>query len=228
MSKSERRNLNNTITGIVLVVCMASTTGCMSLLVSGGGTGGEPSAGTKIAAGTVDVVTLPVQAIVFAGWWSLESAHEAKQGKSGARGRSQNLQPEETLRKKLEQDPEIVFREGWHTSSDGEKIRALLGAFTDERTPFTDGMLRRIFAESSVEGVSDWVFYHPACSTNFLIENFPEALQRCESQARCVRLEAIVLNTNTPIELVRSIEEKTNVVPVIGPVRKRLGLPPLR
>jgi hypothetical protein len=132
------------------------------------------------------------------------------------------------LKKKLEQDPEIVFREGWHTSSNGVNVGVLQQALTDGQTPFTDAMLRRMFAESSNVRVIDYVFRHPACSTNFLMESFPEALQRCESQVLCVRLGSIVSNTNTPLEVIKPALDHSNVPLQIESVRQRLGLPPLR
>jgi hypothetical protein len=88
MSKSERSNLNRAVTGVVLLICGACTTGCMSVIASGGGTGGEASTGTKIAAGAVDVVTLPVQATLLGGWWALESAN--KQNSEGMGGEAKN------------------------------------------------------------------------------------------------------------------------------------------
>ena len=120
--------------------------------------------------------------------------------KSRQEFREESKQKYDKLYIELEHNPEIAIEENWG-KGDYEHALVFEASWADENIPYTENQLGRIYA-SNPKAYN--VFYHPACSPEFLASHFHSAYHG-NSVINDSTLEAIAGNPKTPRKLLEKI-----------------------
>jgi len=115
-----------------------------------------------------------------------------------------------TYREMIQKDPGVVLSEHWDKSPDSAKQTAFRESFSDHTVNYSLDMLVRIYEAAPT--MRDYVFFHRACSTEFILSHFKEAYERSDKISYTM-LAGMMNNPNTPIELIEQVAE-SNQLPV--------------
>jgi len=107
-----------------------------------------------------------------------------------------------TYKELIQRNPGVVLSEHWDKSPDSAKQTAFRESFGDPAVNYSLDMLMRIYEDAPA--MRDYVFFHRACSTEFIVEHFKEAYDRCDKISYTM-LAGMMSNPNTPIELIEQV-----------------------
>lgn len=193
------------------IVVLTAVGACLSGCFSAGARwwGAQPSAAEASAAAVAvaDVATMPIQAVFLIPFLAGDTLSTARSNAGAAR----MAKKIDAGLQEIKGDPTIVIRKRWHLSADDVRQAIVVQSFQDQTIPYTSGLLHQILQECDRADtrVGDYVCYHHACSTDFLVEQYPRALEKGRSNP--TRLIGIVSNPNTPVSLVLPVAKSKNL-----------------
>lgn len=180
----------------VLLVVPLFTSGCFTAMDQIGDGPGHIRAKTV----ALDVVTLPVQAVVVAPAYGVTTAVIKHKEKQAAEERNQ-------LMSMLENNPRRSLDERWDTmdkpNAGNQHLAVFASSFDNPNVKYSDNLLEEIY--DTCPRVRGHIFQCQTCSKEYLIKHFDERYQHPQNPDWRWELAVIISNQKMPLEVIENI-----------------------
>jgi hypothetical protein len=119
----------------------------------------------------------------------------------------------------LESNPKTALAERWDIKNSARR-RVFVDSFSNPNVKYDDDFLEAIY--QTCPTLQDDIFRSQSCSKEFLARHFDEIFKQSSVWVFQHRIDNLISNPNTPIELVQKVATTPNYPPAAAALAKRI------